>query len=145
MAKEIDPNAIVMTFKGIPITGVADGTFVEVEYDEDAYTHHVGAQGTVTRVKNANEMGTVTFTLGQATLTNDRLSAVAIADRVNGDGVGALLIKDLKGTTLYMSQNAWIRKIAKGEHGKEHLNRSWVITCEKLKVMVGGSTTPNAL
>ncbi len=143
--KEIDPTSIVMVLAGIPITGVADGTFVEVEHDEDAYTHHVGGQGTVTRVKNANQMGTVTFTLGQATITNDLLSALAIRDRNNGTGVGALTIKDLKGTTMYRSQNAWLRKLAKGEHGKEHTNRAWVVTCERLEAFVGGSTTPNSL
>lgn len=143
--KEIDPNSIIMTFKGVDITGVADGTFVEVEYDEDAYTHHVGAKGEVTRVKNCNEMGTVTFTLGQGSSCNDKLSAIAIADRKSGSGVGKLLITDLKGTTKYRADKAWIRKMAKGEHGKEHANRSWVITAEKLEVTIGGSTTPDSL
>jgi hypothetical protein len=143
--KEIDPNSIIMTFKGIDITGVADGTFVEVEYDEDAYTHHVGAKGEVTRVKNSNEMGTITFTLGQGSSTNDKLSAVAIGDRKSGTGVGKVKISDLKGTTLYRGDKAWIRKMAKGEHGKEHTNRSWVITVEKLVVNIGGSTTPDSL
>jgi hypothetical protein len=143
--KEIDPNSIIMTFKGVDITGVADGTFVEVEYDEDAYTHHVGAKGEVTRVKNANEMGTVTFNLGQGSTCNDKLSAIAIADRKSGAGIGKLLITDLKGTTKYRADKAWIRKMPKGEHGKEHTNRGWVVTCEKLIVVIGGSLVPDAL
>ena len=143
--KEIDPGSIIMTFAGVNISGVADGTFVEIEYAEDAYTEHVGAKGEVTRVKNANEMGTVTFTLGQATNVNDLLSAIAIADRRSGSGVGALLITDLKGTSRYVAKEAWIRKLAKAEHGKEHTNRSWVIVCEKLQAFVGGSIVPNAL
>lgn len=142
--KEIDPNSIVMAFKGINITGVSDGTFVEVEHNEDAYTTHVGAKGEVTRVKNSNETGLVTFTLGQASIANDQLSALAVRDRNNGNGYGALLIKDLKGTTMYRAAVAWIKKMPKGEHGKEHTSRSWVIECEKLTMFVGGSVTGNA-
>lgn len=143
--KELDPQAIIMTLAGINIDGVDSDTFVEYEYNEDAYKTHVGAKGEVTRVKVANESGLVTFTLGQASSCNDRLSALAITDRRNGTGIGALIITDLKGTTLIKAQNAWIQKAAKGEHGSEHKPRSWVVFCEKMQVFIGGSTVPNAL
>lgn len=142
--KEIDPKSIVMTWNKIDITGIANGTFLEVEYAEDAFTDEVGADGEVTRIKNADERGSVTFHLGQASETNDLLSAMAIRDRKNSTGYGALLIKDLKGTTLYAADEAWIQKIAKGEHAKGHTNRSWIIRCAKLRVFVGGSTFPNS-
>lgn len=142
--KEIDPKSIIMTWNKIDITGIAADTFLEVEYDEDSFTDECGADGEVTRIKNADERGTVTFTLGQATETNDLLSAMAIRDRKSSNGYGALLIKDLKGTTLYAADEAWIRKFAKGEHGKGHSNRSWIIRAAKLKVFIGGSTFPNS-
>lgn len=142
--KEIDPKSIIMTWNRIDITGIAGDTFLEVEYDENSFEDEVGADGEVTRIKNADERGSVTFHLGQASETNDRLTAMAIRDRKTSNGYGALMIKDLKGTTLYAADESWIQKIAKGEHAKGHTNRSWVIRCAKLRVFIGGSTFPNA-
>lgn len=138
MTATLNPADVVMTFKGFDIQDFSDGTYIEVEYDEDQTSEHVGANGNVTRVINNNEMATVTVTLGQASPSNTVLSTIANSDRKNGDGVGALQIADLAGDTLYIAREAWIKKLAKGEHAKEHTNRVWVFKCAKLKANVGG-------
>ncbi len=137
----LDPGSIVMTFKGVNITGVMDGTFCEVERAEDAVTMHVGAQGEVTRVMSRNKTGSVTFNIVQSSVTNQLLSAIAAADEKDRSGVGPLLITDLNGTTVYKATEAWIRKLPKGEHAKDATGRSWVIDCAKLLMNVGGSLT----
>jgi hypothetical protein len=143
MAKELDPTAIIMTLAGINIDGLGEDQFVSWAFNSNSYETHVSAKGEVTRVKIGDESGRVTFTLGQSSSCNDRLSALAIADRRTGGGQGALLITDLKGTTL-IKGNAWIEKIADGGAGKSQQDRSWVVFVEKMFVFLGGSTFPTA-
>lgn len=143
--KEIDPKSIVMTWNKIDVTGIAGDTFLEVDYNEDSFTDEVGADGEVTRIKNADERGSVTFTLGQASSTNDLFSAMAIRDRKSSNGYGAMFIKDLKGTTLYKADEAWLTRIAKGTHAKGHQDRTWVLRCAKLQVFIGGSVFPTSI
>jgi hypothetical protein len=136
--RTVDPGKILMTFKGVNIVGIADGTFVEVERAEDGWTMYKGSDGEITRVRNRDRSGAVTFTLSQASITNTFLSAIAIADEKDGTGVGSLLIKDLNGETVYSAKEAWIRKIAKGEHAKEATTRQWVLDCAELTPVIGG-------
>lgn len=137
----LNPALVVMSFKGMNIQDFADGTFIEVEYDEDQTTEHVGANGNVTRVINNNQLATITITLGQASPSNGLLSAIANLDRKTGGGVGSISIEDLSGDTIYSGKEAWIKKIAKGEHAKEHTNRKWVFKVAKLKANVAGVST----
>lgn len=139
MFKNLDPGQVVATFKGVNIVGFNDGSFIEVERSEDAFSMHVGATGDVTRVRNRNRTGAVTFTLIQASPTNDLLSAIALDDELNGTGYGPLIIKDLLGGTMYRATEAWIRKYPKGDHAKDATSRQWVIDCSELKMNIGGS------
>lgn len=141
MAKTLDPSTILMTFKGVNITGIMDGTFVEVERNEDGWTEHVGAAGNVTHVKNLNKTGTVTFQLSEAADTNNLLSAIAALDEANSTGKGSLLITDLNGLTRYRATEARIKKWPKGEHAKDHTGRTWVVMCAKLEIFIGGKST----
>lgn len=136
------PDKFTVSFKGVNIVGFQDGTFIEIERDEEGFTKHIGALGDATRVRNLNRGGKVTITLIQAAPTNDRLSAIAASDEQFGDGVGALLIKDLNGTTRVSSPEAWIKKWPKVERGKESLSVVWEIDCAVLTMSnVGGNVT----
>lgn len=50
---------------GIILTGFMDGTPIQSEKNEDTFTQHVGADGSVTYNQSADETGTFTFTLKQ--------------------------------------------------------------------------------
>lgn len=136
-----DPGSIVLSWGSILAQGYAKGTFVKVARDEDAFSKDVGADGEVSRARNRNRAGSVTFTLMQASATNDAFSAQAQADELLGTGVAPLLIKDLFGTTLLRAPNAWIRKKADVEFGKEQGDREWILDCDQLLGNVGGQTT----
>lgn len=134
-----DPGRVVAAFRGIPILGYADGTFIAVERAEDAFTSEVGAGGDVTRVRSRNRTGTATFTLLSSSPTNDLFSGVALEDEMFGTGVGPLLVKDLNGTTLIEAPVAWIKKSPAVEYAKEAGSREWVIECAELFMKVGGA------
>jgi len=137
--RQYDPKKIVITFGGILIQGFAEGTFVNAERNEDAFEISVGAGGDVTRVRNQNKSGLVTLTLQAESPTNDLLSARHSVDEQFGTGAGALFIKDLNGTTLISAESAWIRKYPANEYGDAGSSREWMIECDSLEILAGGS------
>lgn len=139
MFKNYDPGRVVMSFRGIPVRGVMDGTFISVARAEDSFEMAVGAQGDVTRVRNRNRAGRVTLTLQQASPSNDLLSAVAVQDELFGLGFGPLMIKDLNGTTLVMAGVAWIVRPSDIEFADAATGREWMFDCAELVMSVGGS------
>lgn len=141
MFKNYDPADIIATFLGSLIIGFAEGTFVRVERNEDSFTLKVGSQGDATRSRNRNKSGTITFTLMQSSPSNDVLSNAALADELDGSGIGVAQVKDLNGTSLALGATAWVRKRPAGEWGKEAGNREWVLETDNLEHFVGGALT----
>jgi Protein of unknown function (DUF3277) len=139
MSALYDPAQILMTFNGIPIVGYADGTFVEVERNEDSFTLLVGADGKGVRSRNQNRSGRIRFTLLQVSPSNDVLSQAAQADEVAGAGVGACQVKDNFGSTVVHAPNAWVLKPATVSFAKEAGTREWEIETDYLTMTVGGS------
>lgn len=136
--RNYDPGKIIVVFNGIQLQGYADGEFVKGSRAEDTFKATAGAGGDTVRVRNRNRMGGITVTLQGASQSNDLLSAIAVADELNGTGVGPLMVKDLAGTTLIQAANAWIRKIADVPFAADHTNREWNIDCAELEVFTGG-------
>jgi hypothetical protein len=134
-----DPGKLVVTFKGILLTGYMDGTFLTAERTEDAFSMSVSADGKVTRVRSRDKTGTVTLTLQAASPGNDLLSAVALEDELFGTGTGALLVKDLLGNTVIDADTAWIRKMPTTDFADEASGREWAFDCAELGIFAGGS------
>lgn len=136
-----DPAQVAVIFLGTPLHGFIDGVFIKWSRNEDAFKLQVGADGEVARVRNRNRSGTLAITLQQTSLSNDVLSAAAALDELGTGGVGALLIKDLNGTTLISTLAAWVKKVPEGELGKELGQREWVLECGALTIFAGGNPT----
>lgn len=138
---QYDPRNIVCTWGPHIVDGFSDGEFISAEMSADAVSMHNGATGAVTAIVSANESGEVTVTLSQTSPSNDFLSAAAAAQRRKGNGIVKypLQIKDLGGTTLFLSEEAMIKKEPKTGFGEEHTPREWVFLCAKMKPIIGGS------
>lgn len=134
MVKPYDAKQVLITLGAIPISGFADGSFVKIENNEDAFTLQIGTDGEGTRSRTNNDSATVTFTLMQSSLSNDLLSALHNLDKTlpGGGGIVPLLIKDLSGRSLYLAQTAWIKKRPSAEFGREAGPREWVVETDKL-------------
>lgn len=139
--KTYDSKSVMMVFAGIPITGLAEDTFVNVVRNEESFALMVGADGEGARAKTNNRSGRVTFTVMQTSDCNDQLSALHILDEnsSNGDGIGPLLIKDNSGRTLITAEKAWIVKTPDAALGKNIQTREWVIESHALVMALGGN------
>jgi hypothetical protein len=139
--KTYDPGQVVITFGNIALTGgFGEDSFAKFEPADKLFTAKVGASGEVVRSRSRNRMGTFTVTLMQSTIINDLLSAVAAADALTGDGVLPFQVKDLNGTTLLTSHNAWIEDRPHSEWAKEAGEREWVFAGEEWVEFHGGAT-----
>jgi hypothetical protein len=129
---------------GVPMSGFADGTFVTVSRDEQAFTKVTGADGTTSRSKSANKSGTITITLKQTSPSNDVLSGFMIADEQSNEGVVPVLIKDTSGRTIHSVSAAWVQQMPDNEFGKEISEREWVMDCARIDSFVGGNDRSSA-
>jgi hypothetical protein len=126
-------------FAGIPITGFGDGTYITAARRNPTWTMVSGADGETARSKSNDKSGSVVFTLLQTSASNDLLSAKALLDELSGNGVGAILIQDLFGTTLLQGETAFIEKPADVTLSKEVEGREWTLLVDRLNMTVGGS------
>lgn len=136
-----DPAEVSLIAAGVPVTGFAPGTFITIEYNEDAFNLSVGAGGDACRTRTNNNSARITFTLLQSSISNPLLSAQHELDKRSpaGDGVLPSLVKDTSGTTLAAAELSWIVKAANVEFGNEATNREWVVETHELNMLVGSN------
>lgn len=134
-----DPKEVHVIIGGTPISGFADGTFVQISFDEQQWNKVTGADGLTSRSKSNNFGGQVTITLLQTSNSNDVLSAIWNRDRRSNDGVVTLLVKDALGRTTWSAAQAWIQKMVDQDFSKETEEREWVFDCADLRGLAGGN------
>lgn len=139
MAKTYDPSQVQIIVGGFQIAGFADGSFVSVVRNADAFALYMGTDGEGTRAKSNNKSGRITFTLAQSSDSNAILSGIAAADELANSGVVPVLIKDGSGNSLYAAETAWIVKYPDSEFGRELGTREWILETDSMAVFVGGN------
>jgi len=139
--KNFNPKDVSVIVGTQAMKGYADGTFVSVEYDEDAFSKKIGTDGEATRVKSNNFAGKITITLDQASEANDYLSGLAALDRASGAGVVPVTVRDANGTTLAFAEAAWVMKMPVMEYGNESTDREWIMDCADVQLFVGGHSS----
>jgi len=131
--KTYSPEDVTITVGGSIITGYADGTFVKVARDDDAYKKVVGADGEISRTKSPNRGGYVELTLKQDSDSNAILGGYAALDEATGDGIVPVLVKDNLDYTAIGSKG-WVRKLPDMERGKDLANMVWTIDIAKFEL-----------
>lgn len=124
---------------GVRMSGLADGTFVNVSRDEQAFNKVTGADGSTSRAKTANRSGAISITLKQTSPANDVLTGFMVADEASNQGVVPVLVKDTSGRTLHYASAAWVQQMPDQDFGKEINDREWVMDCARIDSFVGGN------
>lgn len=132
--KTFDPKQVSVIVGVRPVSGFADGTFVTATRDEDAFSKKVGADGEVARTKSNNRTGSVVVTIMQTSKDNDFFSGLEAAGTVV-----PIFIRDASGRTLVAAEEAWVKKVADVEFGKESGDRAWTFDCGDIQSFVGGN------
>lgn len=141
--KVFDPKELIIAIGTFTADGYADGTFLSIESNEDAFALSVGASGEAARSRTHNNSATITLTLMQTSATNDALSTLHNLDKAtpNGDGIVPLLIKDNRGNSLFAAEHCWVKKRPTAEYGREPTGREWVLETDNLVAFDGGNNS----
>lgn len=137
--RNYSPDRVTISFKGITITGFADGTFIEVEREVDTFTKKVGSLGDVARTKSLNKSGKITITVMDTHPINDALSAVITDDEQDGLSFGPFSLKDLAGLTEVRATEAWCMRIPKVTRAQASANVVYVFEAASIFIIHGGA------
>lgn len=127
--KTYDCKKFKMLFGEEIITGYASGTFINVETQGDGITAIVGCDQEIVRsIDPTSILKQVTITLLQSSSSNAALSLIQDKDNQSGAAMLPLIIKDLTGDSVLISDQAWIVKKPNLQRGKtaEDGNCEWV-------------------
>jgi hypothetical protein len=127
-----DPQKVQVIVGAAPISGFADGTFLTVEQEGDDFTTTVGADGEVTRTRNAARNATMALTLKSTSLANAILSGLRASE-----AVFPILIKD--GANIVAAGEGWIQKPPAFERGDEAGDHEWMLALGKWSPVFGGN------
>ena len=125
--KTYDPKEVTVAAGNHIVTGFADDSFISIEANGDGISKKVGCDGEIVRSVSPDNTYKIKISLLQTSDSNTFFSNKVDQDRDTGDGMFALLIKDLKGGLVFSTEAAWCTKKASVTRGKESTNREWEI------------------
>ena len=137
--KSYNPKSVAVIVDGFQLTNFAEDTKVEVAFRNPAYDLMIGADGDGTRVQSNDNSATIKISLAQSSDSNDKLSAIALADRTNGGGIVTVMVKDISGRSLFVAAQAYIEKLPDSSFGKKVNSREWTFVTDNLIATVGGN------
>lgn len=117
-----DPKDANVMVRSIALTGFAEDTFIEAEKEEERFIAHVGAQGEVSRSKNANPLGKITVTLKASSPSNYYLNQLAHSDET----FPVFVVDRNVGNAMAGGTECWIEKPPALSWGKEEGDIEWV-------------------
>ena len=107
--KMYDPSAVSILLAGVlPITGVAEGSFVSVAKDTPYYTTSKSTDGQVYRTFQNDNTFTIKITLASSSESNGWFDKLLKADVITQKGIFPLFIKDMSGSSFFYSTSSWI-------------------------------------
>ena len=133
-----NPKRLTCSLMLIPCEGYMDGTFITIEKVEKSVLIHVGGSGELSAVLNANTLAKATLTFVQGSPTNDAFSK-KVPRPPDYFPTGAFQMKDLNGSTIVSSKDAFLEDYSKIDFGKEITGRPWVIYLPDPEIFAGGT------
>ena len=125
--KTYNPKEVTIACGSHIVTGIADDSFVSIEPNGDGITKKVGCDGEIVRSVSPDNTFKVKIVLLQTSESNSYFSNMVDVDRETGDGMFAMLIKDLKGGTVFSTESAWVTRKSALTRGRADANREWEI------------------
>ena len=136
MVGTYDPAGMSISVGGSTPHGLADATFLTIEYENELFTVIQGADGEVARVKNPGALGTINLGLLQTSTFNAVLSALAAVDQLAGTGIVPFVLRE--GNTVLAAGECWIERYPTVEYAKEPTAREWLFRVAKFTAFVVG-------
>lgn len=121
--KQYDPKKVSTIIGVIAARGFADGVMIEVEFDEDERSKHIGTDGEGRHVKSANKSGKITIRLADYSPTNAVLTTLDTLDVP----FPITIIDKTSNGALFFAESCAIIKPPNFVRGKEASENEWPI------------------
>lgn len=131
------PSEVQLTFGGYTITGWQNLTITR---SVDAFKPVRGIRGKHTRVRSIDTSCTITVTILQTSMSNDVLCRIHDLDLEYGSGRIELLLKDMGGTGIFSSAEAYVLGYPEVVYSGEFEYRQWRLFCQNTgNYTIGGN------
>ena len=130
-------SEVQLTFGGYTITGWQNLTITR---SVDAFKPVRGIRGKHTRVRSIDTSCTITVTILQTSMSNDVLCRIHDLDLEYGSGRIELLLKDMGGTGIFSSAEAYVLGYPEVVYSGEFEYRQWRLFCQNTgNYTIGGN------
>ena len=141
--KVYDSEAVDCIAVTIPIKNGKADTFVKITPKGPAFETTAGCDGEVTRSATHELRVDIEIGLKRSSEHNSELAAINAADRssTGGAGIGAFLLKDNNGATIYACDKAWIVQLPDWEMAKGMGDVTWQLegVMQPIAALPGGN------
>ena len=120
-------NQVLIAAGPHAVSGYAEDSFVTIEQNGDGIMKKVGCDGEVARAVSPDSTYRVTIALLQTSQSNSFFQSMLDRDMQSGDGLFPVLIKDMRGVTIFSAKSACVLKPAGRQYGRDTNARQWVI------------------
>ena len=140
--RKYDPADVVFTFGVMAASGLAKGSFIEVDRYEDAAKMDIGSDGEATVIVSNNQSGSFKLTLQQSSPMHDYLNTVyqAFKNKDFKNGVQSSLMTDKNGNSLARAKQSWVKKPCKMVFSDGAENWEWTIDTGYLDTQPGSQS-----
>ncbi len=137
---QYDPKEVTLVFGGALITGYAEGSFINIEYNGDLFALAVGSDGEGTRSKSNNSSARITVTLMSGSVGNRLLGAALSADKAAGAGAVPLVVTDLSTGSSFAAEGAWVVRDPGIDFQTEGQPIEWILEAHELQSFYGSAS-----
>lgn len=143
LLRKYAPDDVAIVVGVMAVTGLVEGTFVELERTKETGEISVGSDGEATLVISPNQSGHLKMTLQQASPLNDYFSSLfqALQQKNMGVAVVAFSVEDKNGSTIGSARQSVAQKPAKVTFADKPEGREWTFITGYLNLQPGGEAS----
>lgn len=140
------PKDIKISVAGLhTVTGFSTDTFVRISQPDPTFVTKRSMDGVTARLGRKTDRFLLELTLAQSSPSNDVLQTIFNIDRLTLKGKFPMLVKDLQGTSSFISATSWIEGTPDVEFSGGIGYRTWRIHCVQATMIVGGAGDPDSI
>lgn len=123
--KTYNPKEVMISVGGCIVSGYAEDSFVTIEPNAQGTQKIVGCDGEIARALDPDNTYKVRIALLQTSDANSYLQSMRDLDYATGEGMFPIIVKDLRGGTLFQAEQAWVTRSSGRVFGRTNQNREW--------------------
>jgi hypothetical protein len=143
VTRKYAPDDVAIVVGVMAVTGLHEGSFVEVDRSVDVAQLEIGSDGEATMTISPNQSGSMKITLQQSSPLNDYFTTLFIALQQKNTAVGVVpfTLNDKNGSTICSAKQSFTQKPTKVTFADKPEGREWTFLTGYLSHAPGGENS----